>query len=129
MTRRLLRVLLCLMLVLNGTSVAVAGVHLTLMEADRDTSVQDADHAQQLPCHGNATNAIELPHGGPPSDEQPGKPDCVKLCLAICVQQNHAMSSAQIDFSGLPLTGDLDVRAFDEPASSILPPPLRPPIA
>lgn len=129
MTRRLLRVLLCLMLVLNGTSVAVAGMHLTLMEADRGTSAQNPDHASQQPCHGNATNAIDLPHGGPPSGEQPGKPDCVKLCLAICVQQNHAMSSAEIDFSGLPSTGDLDVRAFDEPASSILPPPLRPPIA
>lgn len=129
MTRRLLRVLLCLMLVLNGTSVAIAGVHLTLMEADRVASVQDASQASQAACHGSSTTAIELPQGASPSDEQPGKPDCVKLCLAICVQQNHAMSSAQIDFSGLPLTGDLDVRAFDEPASSILPPPLRPPIA
>lgn len=127
MTSLLLRLLLCLMLVLNSPSVAIAGVHLTLMDTDRVASAQDVDQEAQEACHGSS--ATTASGGGPPSDEQPGKTDCVKLCVAICVQQNHAMAPVAVDFTG-PLAADyLHAGAFDEPASSTLPPPLRPPIA
>lgn len=126
MLSRLLRVLLSLTLVLSSISGAIAGVHLTLIESGR-SSIQDASRVSQGACHGS-DSAKKAPLVGPADDES-SKPDCVTLCLMICVQQNHAISSTQINFPGPPLPDDLDMGASDEPASSTLPPPLRPPIA
>jgi hypothetical protein len=126
----LLRLLLSLALVLNGTVPAMAAVRMQLAAGAEATS---APHAQ-APCHDGGAMAASsgMDHGAatPPTEKSPQKaPDCCKGgCTCACMQPAQAPPPAGM----LPMTAAAPTpgvrRLVLGHANPALPHLIRPPI-
>jgi hypothetical protein len=88
----LLRVVICLLLALNG--VGAASVHMSNV-ADSSPAAQIAVTAADMPCHGHAGPNSQAPDLTKTADFNPRKhssSDCCKfgLCRCACVQSAQA---------------------------------------
>lgn len=131
----LLRVLLCLVLVSNGITAAVASVHMAAGHAMPAAAAQAASPSPSTPCHeggdaGGHDTATPVADTPSAADGEPAPPDCceAQACQCTCVQSVHATVLAWTISSGLPdraRHGRPFASAHAEPA---LPHLIRPPI-
>ncbi len=133
MPATLLRLLLCVVLVLNGIGAATAGAGVADRHAGPAVPAEvagepmpDCPHAAASPASGHAPPADPLPspgHAGHEGDE------CLELCLEQCLNQGHAMVALQ---PGLPsrvaalMLASRDDLRLPMPVPAL---PTRPPIA
>ncbi len=133
----LLRCLLCISLILNGSGYVMASAHLQMGHMGSIAVIQEPAPAAMPPCHQNddasGTAAVELPEAVQDESRAMSKhpaPDCCKsgACQCACMHQAHAVLPVQAlrhDVSGHAV----DVRTL-QPAhpAPALPHLIRPPI-
>lgn len=119
-----LRLLLCLVLVANGTTAAFANVRMAMMDSAAATQQDDAP-----PCHDmQADDAATIEHDAP---SIPGSHEdcCGSACLCDCVAHATAFFLA---VDALALTTRAAAPPVSAPqesrAAPALPHPIRPPI-
>jgi len=135
----LLRLLLCVALVFNGATSAMASVQMMQMHADAHEMPNHADMSMasaeaDMPCHHDGQSAHPqdaIDAATPTKDKQPHQaPDCCKssTCTCACVHQAAAMVP-MMAFQGTALLHVSSVRpmALGHPTPA-LPHLIRPPI-
>ena len=134
MRRIVLRLLLCLMVVLNGTGYAVAATQMHLAHVANAVATQEADAVP--PCHEaaaskNAATSAYSHAADPARQADPGVPSCCQssLCNCDCLQHATAAMAVIALPAGAPIgAGIAQPRVVDRLAPA-LPNLLRPPIA
>lgn len=133
MRRIVLRLLLCLVVVLNGTGYAVAATQMHMAHLAMVPAAQQADSAS--PCHEAAAPetagiTVHSHDAGVSGDDGPAAPSCCKssLCNCDCLQHaTAAMSVVALPAEAPAGAGIAQLRVADRVAPP-LPNLLRPPI-
>jgi len=124
----LIRLLLSMALVLNGTVPAMAAVRMQVPAGDAGQSSRTQAHA---PCHAMASGAMEQAPAMPQPAKSPQKaPDCCKggSCTCACVQPAQAPPSAAMAPTAAAAPSPAIRPLALGHASPALPHPIRPPI-
>jgi hypothetical protein len=102
----LLRLLMCVTLILNGSAAAMASVgmplehaHAMAMNPGSMSSVAESGHEASPPCHESMavdTAGHPSPAPAPEQTPDPGSPDCCTSgsCMCACAQHGFATSVA-----------------------------------
>ncbi|GHA80137.1 CopL family metal-binding regulatory protein [Cognatilysobacter bugurensis] len=136
--RRLLNLLLCLLLALNGAAVAHAGAasgagHGAHAGVAMEPEVSDAMHSDDAPpCHDGSDAAADvIPTALAVVSDVSGAP-CCDDSAAVCDQACMAASAALASDRAMPaddrLRSDVPTLALHARAPPRVPPPIRPPI-
>ena len=105
----LLRALLCLVLLLNGTAYAHAATRMAM----GGMAAMEQAHDDAPPCHEGMDMAMQMDEAAPPPAGHPdgdaGLPDCCKAgsCDGFCTQHAPALAWP----ASLPVTGYLQAEA------------------
>jgi hypothetical protein len=105
----LLRALLCLVLLLNGTAYAHAATRMAM----GGMAAMEQAHDDEPPCHEGMDMAMQMDEAAPPPAGHPdgdaGLPDCCKAgsCDGFCTQHAPALAWP----ASLPVTGYLQAEA------------------
>lgn len=133
MPARLLRLLLCLSLMLNGIGTATASARMAAMESHGAAGVAQP----QVEPQAAVADAGECPHHAAEA-AQPQAPDprmphddgeCLQSCLAMCLQHCHAVPGVATALALSAFAQEPAQREFPAPRTPSSPPPVRPPIA
>ncbi|MBS7457915.1 CopL family metal-binding regulatory protein [Coralloluteibacterium stylophorae] len=137
----LLRLLLALVLVLDGTATAMAAVHMSHVDkpaaASQVASTANAGAEGEMPCHdaGQAKVATTAhPGSGGHLHASPGpgtpSPDCCEsgVCSCACMHPVHATAATEVVSLASIEHGDSVRPMFSVHASPALPHLIRPPI-
>lgn len=137
MPRIVLRLLLCLSLVLNGSGYVVAATQMEMahwaMEARAIAQAQPPCHAandvaieQAMPSHQGMATGVDTP-----VDPHGTTPDCCQsaLCTCDCLQHATAASTVAAIASGMPPARYTASPGDTRPLAPPFHAPLRPPIA
>ena len=138
----LLRVLLSLILVMNGATSAVAATHMQMTHLAVQTKKEAAANMPQtatadMPCHHHdqASTAVAVNDASIASDPAPTKskhpaPDCCKSGTCICVCTHFAQTTLPaLNLPAPALDGNRSVRRLTlAHAAPALPHLIRPPI-
>lgn len=139
----LLRLLLSIVLLLNGTATAVASVSMHMNHVEKSaatsqvTSIASPDGQDKMPCHdaneakvakAAHPDAGEHMHGSP--DTGTPSPDCCEsgACRCACIHHAQAAVGAAVVSVGLVEHTDSVRPMFSVHASPALPHLIRPPI-
>jgi hypothetical protein len=144
----LLHALLCLALVANGISGAMASVHAACAhDAVAEASLVAEPPAAEPPCHGNMNMAASNAHSGMqhdgmsddsvahsslrqhlPASEQKGCDDCARHCQCACIA--HGLAALMPSTLLLPAAASIAYTPAPSyaHAAPALPHPVRPPI-
>jgi hypothetical protein len=128
MPRLVLRLLLSVLLVLNGIGEAAAAASMELRHAMATSIANDADatHDGAAPCHDDGATATPADH-----DDDSGTPDCCRSgqCHCPCAQHVYAATTIEFDRAARLVHADVIVAPKAGHASPTLPHVMRPPIA
>lgn len=138
----LLRLLLVVVLVLNGTGTAAASVTMPAgMAGSAPTEIavapETAGAQAEMPCHEMAAEAVSPDMAAtqasahhPSDDGQPAAPDCCKTgaCHCACMQAAQAALPAMPAFGFVPPHSDVPHPMYLGHAEPALPHLVRPPI-
>jgi hypothetical protein len=134
MRRIAFRLLLCVLLVLNGTGYAVAATQMHLVHMAMAAAAHES--ASTPPCHDAAPpeNMAMAKHLHPEAangEADPGVPSCCQssLCSCDCLQHATAAMPAIVIPPGAPPGADIAQAGVAPRVSPTLPNLLRPPIA
>ncbi|BDU16392.1 CopL family metal-binding regulatory protein [Lysobacter auxotrophicus] len=128
------RLLLCLMLVLNGTGYAVAATQMNVAHVAMALAAQEA--ANNPPCHEEAPaqDAAKTAHshaGLAADPSNPAAPSCCQSSHCNCDCLQHATAAMSVLAVATPVPPDADIAqpGVVSPIAPALPNLLRPPIA
>lgn len=135
MPARLLRLLLCLSLMLNGIGTATANARMAAMEAHGDAGAthlpQPAEPQAALAdtddCAHHAAEAAQPLSPEPHAPHDDG--GCLPSCLAMCLQHCHAVPGFAVSLILPGFAQEPTRRDFPALRTPAPPPPVRPPIA
>ena len=119
----LLRLLLCLVLVANGTTAAFANVRMAMMDSAAATQQDDAP-----PCHDmQADDAATMEHATPSPDSHGDC--CGSACLCDCLAHATAffLTVDALELAARPAAPPVSAPQQSR-AAPALPHPIRPPI-
>jgi len=135
----LLRFLLCISLILNGSGFAMASPHARMAHTDSmamPVVSPEATAATEPPCHTEQHSAVHASevsdeaHDGSPADSKSPAPDCCAsdTCQCACMHQAQAAIPLHALTHGIvEHTGGARMRKSGHPAPA-LPHLIRPPI-
>ncbi len=133
----LLRGMLCISLILNGSGYAMTSAHLQMGHTDRIAAMQEPAPADMPPCHQNAdaseTVAVESPEAVKDQSRLTSKHparDCCEsgACQCACMQAHAALPVNALRHDVAGHANDVRPLQPDYPAPA-LPHLIRPPIS
>lgn len=131
---RLLRLLLCLSLMLNGIGTATANARMAAMEVNGTAGMAHPAHPSQ-PAEPPAAPANDGDCAHHRADTAPPAPmphddsDCLQSCLAMCLHNCYAVPGLSLSLILARFVQEPAQRELPERRTPPAPPPVRPPIA